>query len=166
MHARARVPKQRRDRRKKSRCCEREPDTSFVMAFFAARLKPISQVGRSLTNHVLASLTCFQVLCVGARKHSIIAASTSQQLNAALNGFLPRCVPAAFARANAPRYKHPAVVCRRHFGFFDILRQKLKEEVEKNEDFRNKVKTAQETEAIKKASEAAAATKVIARRSV
>jgi hypothetical protein len=54
----------------------------------------------------------------------------------------------------------PVVVSQRHFGFFDILKQKLKEEVEKNEDFRNKVKTAQETEALKKASEAAAATKV------
>jgi hypothetical protein len=72
----------------------------------------------------------------------------------------PRCGSAVFSRKHIQRHIAPALVFQRHFGFFDILKQKLKEELEKNEDFRNKVKTAQDTEAMKKAADAAAATKV------
>jgi hypothetical protein len=54
----------------------------------------------------------------------------------------------------------PVMVVRRHFGFFDILKQKLKEELEKSDDFRQKVKMAQDTETVQKAAEAAAAAKV------
>lgn len=97
---------------------------------------------------------------MGAREHMTRTASASQQLQSARKGFPSRCQAVVFLRASTLRHKPHAVVCQRHFGFFDILKQKLKEEVEKNEDFRNKVKVAQETEAVKKASEAAAATKV------
>jgi hypothetical protein len=72
----------------------------------------------------------------------------------------PRYGSAVFSRTSIQRHSAPALVCQRRFGFFDILKQKLKEELEKNEDFRNKVKTAQDTEAMKKAADAAAATKV------
>ena len=100
------------------------------------------------------------MLSLAAQKNSIRTVSARQQTDIGLNGLLSRCGSAAVFRASAIRRTFPADVCQRHFGFFDILKQKLKEEVEKNEDFRNKVKTAQETEAVKKASEAAAATKV------
>ena len=102
-----------------------------------------------------------QVLLLGVEKNSIRTAALRQTLHAASIGLrvLPRG-SGVFSHINAHLYTLPVVACQRRFGFFDILKQKLKEEVEKNEDFRNKVKTAQETETVKKAADAAAATKV------
>ena len=82
---------------------------------------------------------------------------------AASIGLQRRSGPGIFSQISAHRCTLPVVICQRHFGifgFFNILKQKLKEEVEKNEDFRNKVKTAQDTDTMKKAAVAAAATKV------
>jgi hypothetical protein len=100
-----------------------------------------------------------QLLVLAAQRNGIRTVSHTQILGSGRVFRPPRGGSAVFFPMNVQRHKIPAV-CQRHFGFFDILKQKLKEELEKNEDFRNKVKTAQETEAMKKAADAAAATKV------
>jgi hypothetical protein len=108
--------------------------------------------------HLVTS--CLQVLLLAAQRNGIRTVSRTQSLGSARVFLYPRCGSAVFSPSIVQRQKIPVVVFQRHFGFFDILKQKLKEELEKNEDFRNKVKTAQETEGMKKAADAAAATKV------
>ena len=131
------------------------------MAFFATRLKPLSRVS------ALSTLMCkvfnrrfTQVIILEAQRNGVRTATHARILGSAPILQSPHFGSAVFPRMNIQRNKIPFLVCQRRVGFFDILRQKLKEEVEKNEDFRNKVQTAKETEAVKKAADAAAATKV------
>jgi hypothetical protein len=97
---------------------------------------------------------CFQVPALVAQRSSFITSTRRHQSGILVTGLLPRFGVAVFSGTL------PMASGRRHFGFFSILKQKLQEEFDKNEDFRSKVKTAQETDAMKKAAEAAAATKV------